>query len=103
MSDEIPLTAQQIVARIPGSRGAPRLHVSTVHRWIITGCPGRDGTRVKLRAFRAGKRWLVYQADLDQFFDALAGNSDPTPPPRTPTQRAKASRAAGARLEAAGA
>ncbi len=101
------LTISQIVARLPGSRGARRVHPATVTRWILVGCPARDGRRVKLAATRAGTRWLVRESDLQAFFEALA--ADPTttntsaPAPRTPTARQKASERAALALERMGA
>ena len=81
------LTISQIAARLPGSRGARRVHPATVIRWIVVGCPNRNGQRVKLTATRAGSRWLVRAADLDAFFVALAADStppsSPAPTPRT--------------------
>ncbi len=101
-----PLTLSEISAALPGARGAKRLAPSTLTRWIITGCPARDGQRIRLPATRCGSRWLVYQTDLDTFFAALAADPMPTPPvqtPRSETARSKASQAAGKRLAAMGA
>ncbi len=101
------LTISQIVARLPGSRGARRIHPATITRWILDGCPSRDGHRVKLVATRAGSRWLVRESDLQAFFDALA--ADPTAnlsssqSTRTPTARDKASERAARELERMGA
>jgi hypothetical protein len=100
------LTISQIVAKLPGSRGARRLHPATVTRWILAGCPARDGRRVRLAATRAGSRWLVRESDLHSFFEALAadpGNTSPPPAPRTPTARRRASEAAAAKLQRMGA
>ncbi len=72
------LTISQIVARLPGSRGARRLHPATVTRWILFGSPARDGCRVKLAATRAGSRWLVRESDLQKFFAALAADPSGT-------------------------
>lgn len=93
------LSISQIVARLPGARGARRLHPATVTRWILTGCPARDGRRVKLAATRAGSRWLVRGADLDAFFAALAAEPNPAagaPVPHVPphARRRAAERAA---------
>ena len=97
------LTISQVCSRVPGARGARRLAPSTVTRWILAGCPARDGTRVKLRATRAGSRWLVAPADLDQFFEQLAGDVASSPPPvRTPTERNRDSERAVANLAARG-
>jgi len=74
------LTISQIVARLPGARGARRVHPATITRWILVGCPARDGHRVKLTATRAGSRWLVREADLEVFFAALAADPSDMPP-----------------------
>ncbi|WP_439625728.1 helix-turn-helix domain-containing protein [Gemmata sp.] len=94
----IHLTVSQIVARLPGSRGANRLHPATVTRWILAGCRARDGRRVKLAATRAGSRWLVREADLEAFFDALGAEPPAVPVPTVNTSRAE-SRSAAAALE----
>src|SRR5262249_18373419 len=101
------LTIPQLRKRYPGTRGAQHLATSTVTRWIIKGCPTRDGRRVKLAALRCGWSWLVRPADLDTFFAALAaGPADaPTDTKPTPSQAklAKAAARAHDRLSAAGA
>lgn len=98
------LTISQIVARLPGSRGARRVHPATVVRWITTGCPARDGTRVRLAATRCGARWLIAPGDLDAFFAALAADpTPPTTPPRSPAARNQASERAAAELRGMGA
>jgi hypothetical protein len=100
------LSIAQVVSRLPGSRGARRVHPATVTRWILAGCPARDGRRVKLAATRAGSRWLVSEYDLHVFFAALAVDPDSAPPaptPRTTTAGRKASERAAAELEARGA
>lgn len=106
MSEEL-LTVSQVCRRLPGARGAKNVTPSTVTRWILEGCPSRAGERVKLNATRAGARWLIAPADLDQFFAALKGDiSDTTPPTlptRTPTQSRKASERAVRELEKRGA
>ena len=77
------LTILEVCDRLPGKRGR-RVHPSTVTRWILTGCPARSGTRVRLAATRCGSRWVVDPADLDTFFTALAAY------PQTPTTPAPA-------------
>lgn len=102
------LPVSEIVARLPGSRGARRVHPATVTRWIVSGCAARDGTRVWLAATRVGSRWLVRESDLEAFFAALGAgtstNSTPcTPAVRTPAARRKAGEAAAAALKKLGA
>jgi len=90
------LTIAQVCRTIPGSRGNTGVSPSTITRWILNGCPGRSGTRIKLVATRAGSRWLIARRDLDAFFVTLG---DPTPsspelaiqPTRSATQRRTAS------------
>ncbi|QEL19166.1 MerR family transcriptional regulator [Limnoglobus roseus] len=87
------LTISQVAARLPGTRGAGRVHPATVTRWILVGCPARDRRRVKLAAIRAGSRWLIRDTDLQAFFAALAADAPPGPPDkpdRTSTERRKA-------------
>ena len=57
-SDDL-LTLADIARRIPGARGARRLHPATITRWILKGTRATDGTVVRLRATRVGHRWLV--------------------------------------------
>jgi hypothetical protein len=79
MSADLPLTVNQVREQLPGARGARRVSIATVTRWIISGSLARNGKRIKLRATRCGSRWLIHQTDLDQFFAALAGEVE-TPP-----------------------
>ena len=79
---EVLLTVPQICDQVPGHRDNDKLRPSTVTRWILNGVVGKDGTRVKLKAVRFGGRWLVREADLKAFLEALAGRSpDNSPPP----------------------
>ena len=93
------LTLSEVSSLIPGRRGSRRLAPATITRWINAGCPARGGLRVRLAATRAGGRWLVSQAALDVFFQALA--ADPGNP--RPAARTTSAAAAAARLEAVGA
>lgn len=74
------ITVGDVCARLPGSRGAKRVSPSSITRWILNGCPARTGERVKLRATRAGGRWLIDPEDLKAFFDRLGAE-----PPDTAT------------------
>jgi hypothetical protein len=102
------LTVAQVCSRLPGARSNRRVSPSTVTRWVLNGCPSRGGVRIKLKATRAGGRWLIAPADLDSFFAALADtNSDEdvstAPKARTDEQRRKASERAARELERRGA
>lgn len=101
------LTIAEVCARVPGARGARRLHPATVTRWILQGCRSRAGGVVKLTAVRVGCRWMVEEAQLEIFYAALAG-SEPsaattTPTARTDSQRGRASRRAADELARRGA
>jgi hypothetical protein len=108
MSNDLPLTLTQVCSRLPGARGAKRVSPSTVTRWILAGCPARNGTRVRLAATRCGSRWLVHQRDLDAFFTTLAAepaeptDPAPSPPGRTPAQRQRAGEVAARELDQLG-
>jgi hypothetical protein len=98
------LTVSQVCRRLPGARGARNITPSTVTRWILAGCPARDGTRVRLAATRAGGRWLIRAVDLDLFFDSLSGrNLAPEQPSRPSRGRQRPSERAAKELEARGA
>jgi hypothetical protein len=101
MSADLPLTVSQVCARLPGARGARHVKPSTVTRWILAGCPARDGRRVRLTATRCGSRWLIRESDLAAFFAALASDppADPPPSPRSPAARTRAASAAARQLD----
>src|SRR4051794_2774320 len=98
------LTLAQIASTIPGARGAEQLSPATLTRWILAGCPARDGKRIKLPATRAGVRWLVREEDLDAFFAALRGEIDAPPQPvtKSESESRKAIERANRELEKAG-
>ncbi len=99
------LTVSQVCRQVPGARKNENITPSTVTRWILLGALGRSGDRVRLRATRAGSRWLVDPAELDAFFAALSADpssgdsSTPATPPRSPASRRKASDAAAKKLD----
>lgn len=102
------LTVSQVCDRVPGARSNKRINPATVTRWILVGCPARNGQRVRLAATRAGARWLVAPAALEEFFAALASTEQhpadpPTPKPRTEQQRRAASEQAAEELKRRGA
>ena len=66
----------------PPSRNGRPVHVATLTRWINDGVRGRDGQVIRLRATRLPGRWVVTDAAVDEFLDALtrdrADNAAPT-------------------------
>jgi hypothetical protein len=99
------LTLSEIAKRIPGARGARRLHPATITRWILKGTKATDGSLVRLRATRVGYRWLVRAGDLEEFFRTLSAPVETTAVPtvRAPAARRKASDRAAAKLKEMGA
>jgi|SRR5262245_20647243 len=100
-TDSDQLTVSQVCRRLPGARGARNVTPSTVTRWILLGCPSRTGERVRLTATRAGSRWLIRLADLDEFFAKLKGDISDAPKPGTPSASAALQRAQAAGRELA--
>src|SRR5262245_31980742 len=97
------LTIGQIAAKLPGGRGNARPSPSTITRWILTGVRGLSGSAIKLKATRAGYRWLLRESDVEAFFNALGTMPEPQPEVRSPTARTKAADVAGMRLAGLGA
>lgn len=98
----LPLTQ---ACRLAGrGRGGRPVHLSTLLRWILTGCRGPGGRRIHLEAVRLGSRWVTTAEALQRFAEALTPKVGPDdrPMPRTPTARRRASERAARRLERAG-
>lgn len=91
--------------KFPGQRGNKSTDPVTIWRWITQGAKGPDGvTRIKLEAVRVGGRWLTSEQAIGRFVAALTGTANqPTPAPRAPAERRRASAAAARRLEKIGA
>lgn len=88
------LTVSQACRLYPGNRGNDTLAPSTMTRWIVKGCPSRNGQRVRLKATRCGSRWLIAPDDLTAFFAALADIiGQPAPPPKSASSKPPAVRA----------
>ena len=89
----------------PAHRGSGSVGPSTVFRWVTRGSKTSDGRLLKLEAVRVGTRWLTSRGAIVRFVAALTAAADPAPqpPPRSATQRKKASDAAGKRLAQMGA
>lgn len=82
--------------RVPGHRRNSRTHLSTLIRWATRGVKTPDGNRVRLRAVRAGAKWLTTDEWFALFLDALTTASQPSDEPhlapvRTPAARDRAS------------
>ena len=110
MSVTLPLNGEPLITltraagKVPGHRGADRLHPATLTRWILIGVKGPAGGRVKLEAVRMGSRWLTSEAAVARFSAALTPPSaDSSAPSRSPAERRQAAQQAEAALIRAGA
>jgi hypothetical protein len=86
------MTVSQVCRAIPGARGNLSANPSTVTRWIIDGCPARNGERIKLKATRCGSRWLIDPIHLAEFFDALGCITPNATVPASRQQRTESQR-----------
>jgi hypothetical protein len=103
LTHEQPLPLSEAARRLPPYRGKAT-HLSTVLRWVLTGARGPAGEKIRLEAIRLGGRWLTSAEALQRFAERLTPNLHPapTPAPRTPTARRRASEQAAKKLEALG-
>ena len=67
----------------PSSRNGRPVHVATLTRWINDGVRGRDGQVIRLRATRLPGRWVVTDAAVDEFLDALTRDRADNTAPNT--------------------
>lgn len=76
----------------------------TVCRWGLKGTKLADGRTVKLEMTRVGSVWKASVEAVDRYIAAINAptGESPTPAPRTPTQRRRASEEAAAELDARG-
>ena len=81
--------------KIPGHRKGSRTHISTLIRWATKGVKTPAGERVKLRAVRAGSKWLTTDEWFEGFIATLTTASQPggdaaAAPIRSPAERNRA-------------
>jgi hypothetical protein len=100
------LSLPQAARRFPPFRQGRPVNPSTIWRWISNGVKLPDGRRVKLGAVRLSGRWLTSVEAIERFIAAQtpapAGDTAPTPTPRTMRQRQRATERAGKELESMG-
>jgi hypothetical protein len=104
LTDETLLPLARAAELVPPARSGKRCHLSTLLRWIIDGCRSPSGTVVRLEGVRLGNRWMTSREALQRFADRLTPrpDGDPSPAPRTPAARRRASERAAAELDNAG-
>jgi hypothetical protein len=93
----------QAAAKLPGRRVGKTLNKRTIERWRHGGIL-KNNVRIRLRAVRLfGTDWYTCDRWLETFLSALSEPDEPVAdnevPPRTPTQRERASRDARRRLD----
>jgi hypothetical protein len=98
------LSLTQAARRFPSARMGRPVHSSCIWRWMHSGVRLRDGRVVKLECARVAGRWLTSEPALARFIAAQtpATDNSPTPAPRTPTARQRASERAAKQLDAIG-
>ena len=93
--------------KIPGHRRGSRTHISTLIRWATAGVKTPAGERVRLRAVRAGSKWLCCDEWFAEFISILTeasqpGNCSDSAPVRSPAVRQRESEEAERRVRARG-
>jgi hypothetical protein len=108
-TNEIPIPLAEACKLIPAARQGKRTHLSTLLRWILQGARGPGGETIHLEAIRLGNRWMTSREALQRFAERLtppptdtSAAITPRTPPRTPTQRQRASDRAEKELAKAG-
>ncbi len=100
------LTLSQAAIRFPSYRRGRPVSLGCVARWVIDGVRGPDGQRVHLEAARLSNRWITTPQAIARFIGAqtptIAAPGTPTPAPRSPSVRQRASERAARQLEAVG-
>jgi hypothetical protein len=105
LTAETPIPLKDACRLVPPARQGKHTHLSTLLRWIIRGCRGPSGERVRLEAIRLGNRWVTSREALQRFAERLtprtgvSPTAPPYPAPRTPTARQRAADRAGLELE----
>jgi hypothetical protein len=92
--------------QIPGHRKDTRCHLSTLIRWATVGVKTPAVGLVRLRAVRAGSKWLTCDEWFQEFITTLTEARIPgstSSPHATPAARRSAATRAGAALEKLGA
>src|SRR5262249_18983617 len=103
-STETSISLSEAGQRCPPGRNNARPGLSTVLRWVLVGCRGPNGERVKLRAGRIGGKGFTSEEALRELMEALKARLDGEPPAalRTASQRRRASERAARELEKMG-
>jgi hypothetical protein len=93
-----------VARKFPNDRtnGQGHINASTVFRWCLVGCKGATGQRIRLQHVRIGSRILTSWPAVERFISSLTAPVEPSPIPRSPTQRQRASASAARALEVAG-
>jgi hypothetical protein len=90
ISQEEPVSLNEICKLLPPGRNGKRPTLGCVLRWIQSGAPAPDGSRVRLRAGRIGGRWFSSVEAVNEFIAALTPEMKDRPKSRTRRQRQSA-------------
>jgi len=105
--DETILPPADAAKELPRRRRGRKTHVSTLYRWMTTGCRG-----VVLESIQVGGTRCTSRVALQRFFERLSGpdptgpgggHAGPVPVRRSAARRQRASAEAGRRLAEMGA
>src|SRR5262245_12375645 len=105
--DETILPPAEAARELPRRRRGRKPHVSTLYRWMTSGCRG-----VVLESIQVGGTRCTSREALQRFFERLSGpdltgpvggHADPVPAHRTAAQRQRDSTKAGRKLAELGA
>jgi hypothetical protein len=104
LSKEQPFSLAAATAFVPPARNGKRTHLSTLLRWILTGCKAPSGEVVRLEAVRLGGRWMTSREAIQRFAEKLTPRMGDAhaPAPRTSKQRQRDSERAAVVLEKLG-
>jgi hypothetical protein len=98
LQEEPLLPVAQAAKLHPAFRG---FHPASIQRWARKGIK-RGGAVVRLESIRIGQALCTSRQALDRFLVALNASDEPTPVPRSPAARKRASARAEQRLIAEG-
>lgn len=68
------LSLREICKIIPSSRSRKPATLSRILRWILIGCGGPNGKRIRLEALKSPSGWISTPAAVTRFFLKLTPN-----------------------------
>jgi hypothetical protein len=103
------ISLRELVKQIPTAGRGSSPHIASAIRWCTTGVRARDGSRIRLKAYKTPGGWMSSQSWAVEFFEkmtadrvAAADSPTDTPLPVSPAQRRREIARAGRVLDDAG-